>query len=280
VPSFSRRLQFSLRFSEPSGTARSLRVNPKPIYGSLLPLGPFPWTLFTFSDPAPDTPLAVQEIISTRKRPSGEQQKSIGLYGEGVTALLKLDAVQFPKVAGEGKISRRLKDLLALSLRVAEAGLRGQPGLPGCVSKPWDGGGMTEFERFIRTGTWAPQHPVIRTLPPFRYDYNCEMARARKDKNIDAAQSKVRVEALKVLDEQAKSLGTSCTKFRTSHRALTPGLFTVFCAGCGVCECLEMMDHSECPLVPFRELAHRAWRPADFVAREVLRQTGVWKDSL
>jgi hypothetical protein len=197
-----------------------------------------------------------------------------------VTALLKLDALQFPKKAGKGQISIRLKNLLELSLRVAQAGLRGQPDKPGCVSKPWDGGDMTEFERFIRTGTWAPQHPVIRTLSPFRYDYLNEMARTRQDKNTDAAQSKVRVEALKVLDEQAKSLGTSCTKFRTSHRALTPGLFTVFCAGCGVCECLEMMDHSECPLVPFRELAHRAWRPADFHAVEELKRTGVWKDSL
>lgn len=114
----------------------------------------------------------------------------------------------------------------------------------------------------VRTGVFAPQHAVFQTLPHFKQDYHNEQVRLKAAAK-SVQKTAERTDAVAKLTEQAKLMGLSCSKSKTSHRALTPGIFTVFCAGCGKCVLFEMMDHAECPLTPFRIFSHRAWRPVD-----------------
>jgi hypothetical protein len=242
-------------------------------------LGAIRHVLAHYSSSAPDLQLinpltidVVAKICESRELPEGRDLELLSTYAEGVHQLLKHDAA----TAKKGKISKRLQKLLSMSLGVARAGLRG---VHPCVTKPWRDD-MSPFERMVRTGTYTTTlHRVIRTLPPFHSDYINEMARLRSARasSLDKdALEKINV-ALAESTEQAKSLG-GCTKFKTSHRALTPGIFTVFCGGCGVCELFELMDHAECPLTPFRIFAHRAWRPKDLEAHDTTEDA--WLDSI
>jgi hypothetical protein len=148
-------------------------------------------------------------------------------------------------------LSDQLLNLLRCSLALAEAALVGKTA---CITKKYESQ-HTAFEDMVRTGTWAPHHPVTETLPYFKNDYLDEQANARYQKDKTAA----REEALKELRELALKTGMTCNKHKTRHRALTAGLFTVFCLGCGVCEAFEMMRCSESPRTPFRMFAQRKW---------------------
>lgn len=176
----------------------------------------------------------VNEIVETGQIPRGEKLEKLNLVADGVYQLLKLDRVQASTGAGgaEGtsQISESMRDLLRVSLEIARAALQSKTP---CKTKPYiEVTGASEFETFIRTGAWFPNHRVVRTLPGFRFDYNNEMARQSQGKRngrVNTAQKEARDE----ITEHARNVGSTCTKYKTSYRALTSGIFTVFCGGCG-----------------------------------------------
>ena len=89
-----------------------------------------------------------------------------------------------------------------------------------------------------------------------------------------------RVDADKILRDQSKMMGETCNKYKSRQRAITPGPFTVFCRGCGVCEAFEMMPIAESPLTAFRMFAHRAWRTDDHEVLRHFEEDGIWNDCI
>jgi len=134
----------------------------------------------------------------------------------------------------------------------------------------------TEFEQFVRSCSYSPCHPIIRTFPRFKYDHLAEQSKTRRDLKKAAEAAAVANQ----LRTESERLGKTCNKYKTRQRALTPGLFTVFCGGCGVCLSFEMMPVCESPVTAFRTFAHRAWRRDDFATFQEFTDTGKWNDSI
>ena len=210
-------------------------------------------------------------------------------YAPGVIHLIQLDSSLNPAAAQNGKLSDDLLNLLTITLGLAEATLLpkapvvnadvGRPhqitSKPYCPSNP----NATPFEVMIRTGSWFPRNPVIRTVPSFMADHLAQMA--RKSKSNSKASMNRRASMDKDMEEQLQRIqmeGTLCIKYKTSFRALTPGIFAVFCAGCGVCVGFEMMSHAESTLVPFRIFCHRMWTKEDADVWKKYQETGAWED--
>lgn len=201
-----------------------------------------------------------------------------------------MDPVLFPDAAKEGKLSHDLRELLKTSLVLAEAALQLKAPVVRkdieepphqLTSKPYrpSNPDASPFEVMIRTGSWFPGRPVMRTIPHFLADYIAEMARKSKSASKKA---KERMAALEqAMEDHVKRIhmeGTLCTKFKTLFRALTPGIFAVFCVRCGVCEGFEMMSHAESTLVPFRIFCHRMWRREDAEIWKKFQETEQWED--
>lgn len=210
-------------------------------------------------------------------------------YAPGVFHLIELDSSLNPAAAQEGKLSDDLRNLLTITLGLAEATLLpkapvvredvGKPhqltSKPYCPSNPQ----ATPFEVMIRTGSWFPGNPVIRTVPSFMADHVAQMA--RKSKSYRKAPMERMAVINKAVEEHMQRVqmeGTLCTKYKTSFRALTPGIFAVFCVRCRVCVGFEMMSHAESTLVPFRIFCHRMWRREDADIWKKYKETGEWKD--
>ena len=132
----------------------------------------------------------------------------------------------------------------------------------------------------IKTGIYAPTHPVIRTFPYFRQDYLSNMSRTSRRNKETNKQNDAREEAMHLLRVQSERMGATCNKYKAKHRALTPGLFTVFCGSCGVCEAVELMPSFESPATAFRMFAHRAWRSDDYLVKRDHEELNIWADCM
>lgn len=217
----------------------------------------------------------VHAMVTERNVPSSRDLAILMDSSGGIVDLLDHDRTCSRE---KGKISVQLQNLLKVSLRVAQAGLKGE----GFKSVPWAWVGeyaWTEFEQMVRTGTYAPSHPVIRRIPMFHQDYLLEMARKRPPSKRVQELIGAKKAANEELIEQAAVSGASCTKFLDNmKRALTPGIFTIFCASCGTCEAFELMDHCESTRTPFELFMYRAWLPAEHGSYKKWLDTGVWQD--
>jgi hypothetical protein len=192
----------------------------------------------------------VVKMIAHQEMPLGDDLNTLCMFGEGVSSLIKFDHHRYPDLAQSGKLSQELTGLLTVSVKLVRAGLVGDGLQSKCIPGPWptlESETYSPFEEMVRTGTWAPGIPLKWTMPTFHQDHLAHQARARSQK------------AKEDLNKQLTEMGTACTKKQPRHRALTPGMFTIFCAGCGICVLFEMMDHAECPLTPFKIFAHRDW---------------------
>ena len=159
----------------------------------------------------------VSAMIQSSRYPCGSDMESIALHGLGIMELIRYDS----KISSGVQISATLKCLLTKVLKLAQActGV-GAPNL----AKPFVSDiSKGAFEIMVRSGTFTTHsHRVVRTLPAFHVD----------NKNLKARE---RAAKRKAADEEGEET-EGCTKYKTSHRALTPGLFLCFCAGCGICE--------------------------------------------
>lgn len=164
--------------------------------------------------------------------------------------------------------------LLKKSVELARASMCGQSASN--QSEPYTSSrDASEFEDFIRTGTWAPHNPVIRRLPWYRREYENCLSRRRVDKTKDEEKAA----AVQTLSEEVKHTGVTCNKYKERHSALTPGLFTVFCLHCKLCVAFELMENTESPGTAFRMFAHRAWTCQDFKILRRWKQDGIWEDT-
>jgi hypothetical protein len=185
----------------------------------------------------------------------------------------------------ESGVTNDMKNLLRVCLTRARNCLKAKGASHGVLSKAhlersggvtraWKNVFIDSFDEMVRTGAFAPGHEVIRQLPDFRQDHLAETSKGRTRR----AAKQERASVLEELRKQAAITGVTCNKYKTKHRALTPGLFTVFCGGCGICEAFEMMPDAESPLTAFRMFAHRAWVSQEHEAYKLWKETGVWTD--
>lgn len=159
----------------------------------------------------------VSDMIQSSRYPCGSDMESIALHGLGIMELIRYDC----KISSGAQISATLKCLLIKVLKLAQV-CTGE-GVPN-LAKPFvSDTTMSAFEIMIRSGTFTTRsHRVVRTLPAFHAD----------KVNLKAREQFAKRRAAEKEDEETEG----CTKYKTSHRALTPGLFLCFCAGCGICE--------------------------------------------
>jgi hypothetical protein len=145
-------------------------------------------------------------------------------------------------------------------------------------TRPWpprDHAALHEFEEMVRTASYAPQHPVIRQLPYFRYD---RMNAASRHRRRAAAVQQDDLEFHDLMDI-SQSIGVTCNKYRDrASSRISPGLFTVFYAGCCVCVAFELMACVESPQTAFNTFALRAFTDAEMAAHRVYLEGGEWKD--
>lgn len=223
---------------------------------------------------------AVQTIIDADGQYDAVLMQPINLYADGLHSLIEYDVRMHPLLAEGGKLSSQLASLLRRSLGIAQSSIRDKSKRRELddVTKPFDRSlhFETDFEEFVRTGTYSPAHPVMRTFPFFRQDYLGLMAQNRRTSKRAAA----RAEAQQLLRVQSEKMGATCNKYKARTSALTPGLFTVFCGSCGVCEYVELMPRFESPVTAFRVFAHRAWRGDDHRVIQNWKQSGIWDDCM
>lgn len=177
----------------------------------------------------------VLDQILRRKTFTPDNITMISMYADGIHDLIVFDGLQHPDLSLESRLSEDMLQLLQLSLNISRNSLHAHsfvrhPDTP--VSHPYENKFETEFEEFMRTGAYSPDHPIIRTFKYFRQDYLAEKSRLRYKSSSDEARAK----ALELLKEQSDRQGQTCNKYKTKHSFLTPGIFTVFCAHCGICE--------------------------------------------
>jgi hypothetical protein len=219
----------------------------------------------------------VVKIIRTKCVSKLELDK-ISVYADGVHALLKHDKSTNPHLAAQGRVSDALVALLTRCISIASSSLC----VNQSVTKQYVSPFTTPFEEMVKTGSYFPNHPVIRTFPWFLYDFNNSMA---KTKRQEALFMKLKDQAEIELKEELDQMGHTCNKYKSSQRALTPGIFTVFCGGCGVCEGFEIMPVAESPLTAFHVFANRSWNSHDETTLKNSRgqttfNTGAWVDCL
>jgi len=191
--------------------------------------------------------------------------------------LVRVTGVEHPPADTTGyhidpAVAALLSEMCTLTLKCFEA----ESG--DMETRPWpprDHVAVHEFEEMIRTASYAPQHPVIRQLPHFRYDRVNAAARRRR---CTAALSERDAEFHALL-RMSQSMGVTCNKYkdRASSR-ISPGLFTVFCAGCCVCVAFELMACVESPQTAFNIFALRAFTDAELAAHTAYLHGGEWKD--
>ena len=228
---------------------------------------------------------AVNDIIVADGKFDSELMQPINLYADGLNLLITYDGRVHPNLAKEGKLSPQLLSLLKRSLDIAQSSIQDKAehrtdsnGDPVAVTQPylrWQHF-ETEFEEFVKTGVFSPSHPAMRTFPYFRQDYLACMSQTRRE----SKRNEDRKSAQDILRQQSERFGANCNKYKARTRALTPGLFTVFCGSCGVCEYLELMPRFESPVIAFRVFGHRAWREDDHLVMKQFDKFGLWDDCI
>lgn len=219
-----------------------------------------------------------QLVASSSIAELGKSLSTIELYADGLHMLMKYDSNINPGLACQGMISPNLATLLTRSLAVAKQGLKAVTSDldKECITKPYENPFQgKEFEEMARTGSWFPKHPVIRLFPWFWYD-NVAMEGRLARKLTKETQHKE--EVLKQRKEDAESYGITCRKHTCSNHGLVPGMFTVFCGGCGACEGFEIMPIAESPATAFQIFTQRAWVDADYVKQEWYNADKIWAD--
>ena len=220
----------------------------------------------------------VQNIVS-RATLTVQESNMIASLSPGMHRFLTVvknkhsDSEDLTQIPGPDDLSPNVLALLQQSLDISRECLRGNQ-MACNMSLPYKAPSEHEFETFLRTGTWAPHNPVMRTLPWFRRDYENYVSRVMRTNIKD----KERKEAMRTLREETKRTGVTCNKYKEKNCALTPGLFTVFCLHCKICVAWELMEDTESPATAFRMFAHRAWTRQDFETFRRWRSEGVWKD--
>ena len=214
----------------------------------------------------------VANIIATKSVCQTDLEK-ISVYADAVHSLIMYDQSTNPNLAAEGKLSDDLIRLLTKSITIASGSLR----VDGSVTKPFVNPFATPFEEMVKTGSYFPNHPVFRTFPWFLYDFNNSKAKTKRQRALYA---KLLALAERELHAELDLMGHTCNQYKTSQRALTPGLFTVFCGGCGVCEGFEIMPAAESPLTAFHVFANRSWNSHDERTLQQYLDMGVWLDCL
>lgn len=227
----------------------------------------------------------VQSIIDADGKIDSSLTQRISLFADGLSSLIEYDGRTHPELAKEGKLSSQLVSLLRVSLQIAKSSIRNKTecrkdsnGERISVTQPYIRSShfQTEFEEFVRTGVYSPKHPAMRTFPYFQQDYLAGMSQTRRRNMRDA----VKAEAQHLLRVQSERFGANCNKYKVRTRALTPGLFTVFCGPCGVCEYVELMPRFESPVIAFRVFAHRAWREDDHSVIKQFEEHALWDDCM
>ena len=134
---------------------------------------------------------------------------------------------------------------------------------------------VSAFEDMVRTGSYYPHNPVIRTLSTFKHDHLNQMARQKYSEQNQAA----RAQALQELQALSALRGVQCNKKKDHHsKRVTPGLFTAFCCGCSMCVGFDLMDNVESPKTLFLVVALRAWTSKQKKAHETWLRDGHWED--
>ena len=219
-------------------------------------------------------PNVFEEVSRIIREKSASQQdlQKISVYSCGLHDLIVHDRATHKVVASKGQLSSQLLALLQSSLSKARNSLETGAGCTAPYSTP-----LSDFEEMVRTGSYFPNHPVIRTFPWFMYDFNNRIAKNKRD---EEHYKNAKLQAKQELHNELGEMGHTCNKHKTSQRSLTPGIFTVFCGGCGVCEGFEMMPVAESPLTAFHVFANRAWHSNDHVAAKFYEDNNVWFDCI
>ena len=238
-----------------------------------------------YASPAPELlflPVQLHETVEnivSRALVTVQESNTIASLSPGMHRLLTVvknkhsDAEDLTEIPGPDGLSPNVLSLLRQSLALSRECLRGN-NIACNMSLPYKAPAQHEFETFLRTCTWAPHNPVMRTLPFFRRDYENYVSRVRRTNVKD----KEREEAMRTLREETKRTGVTCNKYKEKNCALTPGLFTVFCLHCKICVAWELMEDTESPATAFRMFALRAWTRQDFETLRRWRSKSVWQD--
>ena len=229
-----------------------------------------------WSSPAPELKLLPAKVIPVVERVcmsgciSLDDHNIILTHSAGLVRLIQYDeVVQQRKGNGLGQslgaehasrpVSAELLALLKVMLQKARAGLTGKSRV---TTVPWSTS-LQPMEDMLRTGTYAPHHPVFRSLPFFKYDYLNKQQVERYALNKEEELRNMRAERTAL----SQRMGSTCNKLKTKQKVLSSGVFTILCNRCGIIEYFELMCQPESPATPARALFHRIWRPADTLAQ-------------
>lgn len=226
---------------------------------------------------------AVEDVIQTRFVSASSSQQ-IAMFSDLLIRLFKLPVSKSSR-DGRECVSDELVALLVFSLQRARNCLMAVGGTAACsavqlertgASTPWTNCFIDPTDEFVRTGIWASlDHPVIRKFDfQFRQDLLAQRSKKQSRKDADRAEQKL----LDQLMEESERMGALCNKYKSKKRSLSPGLFTVYCGGCGICEFFELLPEAESPLTVFRTFAHRAWTTQELEAYKTWQNTGTWID--
>ena len=228
---------------------------------------------------------AVEDVIKTRHVSKSSSQQ-IAMHSDLLIRLFKLPISKIEDRDGRcERVSDDLSALLTFSLQRARNCLMAVGGSAACsairlektgASTPWTNPFIDANDEFLRTGIWASlDHPVIRKFDfEFRQDLLAE--RSKKSSRKDASRDEQKL--LEQLMIECERMGTLCNKYKSKQRSLSPGLFTVYCGGCGICELFELLPEAESPVTVFRTFVHRAWTAQEVEAYKKWRETGEWID--
>lgn len=226
---------------------------------------------------------AIEDVIKTC-HVSKSSSEQIAMHSDLLIRLFKLP---ISKIEDDGRerVSDELSALLTFSLQRARNCLMAVGGTAACsairlektgASTPWTNPFIDANDEFLRTGIWASlDHPVIRKFDfEFRQDLLAE--RSKKSSRRDASREEQIL--LEQLMMECERMGTLCNKYKSKQRSLSPGLFTVYCGGCGICELFELLPEAESPVTVFRTFVHRAWTAQEVEAYKKWQETGKWID--
>lgn len=273
-----------------------LKLVPAPLDGSMLRLerkiqSNFFSLLRHWASGAPEVVLlpcatfeAVREIIATRLV-SPASAKIVGLHSPLLRTLIDLRLSKVIRGGLNVSVSDDLVALLQVCLKKAENCLKSCGGAAANyraaalnekgASNAWENCFKDSMDEFLRTGIWtSSEHPVVREIPRMRYD----LLAAKSNEQYHKKVAKEELDLLEKLVCECDLMGCTCNKYKSKVRSLTPGLFTVYCGGCGVCELFELLPEAESPVTVFRTFAHRAWTVQELAAYEKWKNDGEWID--
>jgi hypothetical protein len=232
---------------------------------------------------------AVSEIIRTAKV-SPASAMIVGLHSPLLQILIDLPLSNRFTGSDRGRrkvgVTPELTTLLKFCLKRAQNCLKACGGAGAdCsaaqlhrkgASNPWQNPFQDSEDEFFRTGIWASSdHPVVRTIPKMRHDLLAAQSKEKYRKKVHQDER----EHLDKLVKECEIMGSTCNKYKAKVRSLTPGLFTVYCGGCGVCEYFELLEEAESPATVFRTFVHRAWTDPELEAyRKWEKGEGEWVD--